>query len=505
MASRESSVVAPASEPVIAVPIDTASVADSSAESASAELEEWIRQLVRGGDTSVTLGMWMADHRGDVVSRTIPTGMSREPLCRSATALVSAGRRIWRRSAVFVIPQPPSGESLPDDAGAQRLCTLRALWLESADRDSARAERAAAMLSRRLSRALGGGRPGVAMTGSGTGQWRGAASWERGLHVVVVGTAPAYTSSLETDAEPVIRPATAVAVSYVIGNGLDKSVSALIDQEQYPKVTPEALTEVARADSAIGWSGVSRLAPLRGLFASHLDSAHFDERTERPSPNATVDSVLLRALAALRDTASLPPPQRAAAFLAADIAVQVHAGALGYSGRDSVLRVQLERLGARYQDDHLGAAYFYLRPWLWRAYQTDSAGPAGKSAFAELLRAGWTTALACADGGDRTKPVIERGERALDAGLDDPMVHMYVAQAYADVFSLSPAGVSEAASAPARALAERAETARLRAIEHYRKALADVKNRALRRSIWNNAVRLMLRLPIETRYFCEYD
>jgi len=556
MASRESSVVAPASEPVIAVPIDTASVADSSAESASAELEEWIRQLVRGGDTSVTLGMWMADHRGDVVSRTIPTGMSREPLCRSATALVSAGRRIWRRSAVFVIPQPPSGESLPDDAGAQRLCTLRALWLESADRDSARAERAAAMLSRRLSRALGGGRPGVAMTGSGTGQWRGAASWERGLHVVVVGTAPAYASSPETDAEPVTRPATAVAVSYVIGNGLDKSVSALIDQQEYPKVTPEALTEVARADSAIGWSGVSGLAPLRGLFASyldsaqfderterppagkltpealtevaradsaigwsgvsglaplrglfasHLDSAHFDERTERPSPNATVDSVLLRALAALRDTASLPPPQRAAAFLAADIAVQVHAGALGYSGRDSVLRVQLERLGARYQDDHLGAAYFYLRPWLWRAYQTDSAGPAGKSAFAELLRAGWTTALACADGGDRTKPVIERGERALDAGLDDPMVHMYVAQAYADVFSLSPAGVSEAASAPARALAERAETARLRAIEHYRKALADVKNRALRRSIWNNAVRLMLRLPIETRYFCEYD
>ena len=175
---------------------------------------------------------------------------------------------------------------------------------------------AAAMLSRRLSRALGGGRPGVAMTGSGTGQWRGAASWERGLHVVVVGTAPAYASSPETDAEPVTRPATAVAVSYVIGNGLDKSVSALIDQQEYPKVTPEALTEVARADSAIGWSGVSGLAPLRGLFASYLDSAQFDERTERP--------------------------------------------------------------------------------------------PAGKSAFAELLRAGWTTALACADGGDRTEAVIER-------------------------------------------------------------------------------------------------
>ena len=94
MASRESSVVAPASEPVIAVPIDTASVADSSAEGTSAELEEWIRQLVSGVDTSVTLAMWMADHRGDVVSRTIPTGMRREPLCRSATAPVSAGRRV---------------------------------------------------------------------------------------------------------------------------------------------------------------------------------------------------------------------------------------------------------------------------------------------------------------------------------------------------------------------------------------------------------------------------
>lgn len=505
VAPPDSSTVAQKPEAMVPLPVDTGPVVGSAAEGSSPELDEWISQFAKGVDTTVTLGDWLADHPADAVSRTRPTGMHDEPFCRSAAAPITGGARVWRRSAVFVIPDPPPDQPLPDaTALPERLCRLRALWLESRDTDSLRAERAAAALRGQFSRALGPARPGVLMTGPSMGRWRGAASWVSGPRVVVVGAYPGTSYMDATDTVPVVLPPIVAAVSYVIGNGLDTSVSALIDKIEYPKVGPEALVAMARADSAIGWSGMSGLVPLRRLFANHLDSAHFD-RSGRRLPDASVDSVLVHALAAMRDTATLPPPQRSAAFLAADIAIQVHARWLDYQGKDTVFRQELERVGAPYQYDQLGAVWIYLRPWLWRAYQLDSLGRAGKSAFAELLRGGWTTAIACGGGSDMTAEVITRGERALDAGLSDPMVRLYVAQAYADVFSLSPGGVGESASDSARALAAKSEMGRRRAIDHYRKALAAVRDPGLRRTIWDNSVRLMLRRPIETRYFCEYD
>jgi hypothetical protein len=502
VALPDSTAVAPRVEAMLPVPVDTEPVAGTGAARLPSEPHEWLSYLAKGVDSSVTLRVWMAGHPADVVSRTMPTGMFDEPFCRSAAALVSTGTRVWRRSAVFLIPPPPSGESLPDTtAVAERLCRLRALWLESGDKDSLSAERAAVALQGRLSRTLGEAQPGVLIAGPGTGRWLSGASWINGLRVIVVGADPGGQHWIDEDTPSGIDPPTVAALSYVIGNGLETDVSPLIDKMEYPKVEPEALVAMARADSSIGWSGMSGLTPLRRLFAHHRDSTRFKEREERPPPDASVDSVLVHALAALRDSSTLPPPKRSAAFLAADVAVQVHAPALDYTGRDSAYRQLLEPLGAGYEDRHLGAAYFYLHRWLWRAYQLDSLGPAGRSAFAELLRTGWFTGPGC--GG--AEEVITRGERALGAGVVDPMVHLYTAQAYADLFSLSPEGVRKSDSDSARSLAAKSEVARRRAIEHYRNALAGIRDPGHRRSIWTNAVHLMLRRPIDPRYICDYD
>ena len=463
--------------------------------------------MAQGPDTNVTLGVWLAGHPTDVVSDSIPIGMRDEPFCRSATARITADSQVWRKSAVFVIPGPPRGEALPDTTAiAEGLCQLRALTLESATVDSLQAEPAVRALHDHLSRVLGQGQPRLLMTGPGSAAWRNTASWVEGAKVVVVGIDPGGTYvDEETEAAPVTEPPTTVAVSFVVGNGLDTNVSSLVGQQEYPKVEPEALVAMARADTAIGQSGLPGLVPLRRLFRYHLDSTQFEKNEERPPPNASMDSLLVRALAALKDTSNLPPPQRSAAFLAADIALRVHARWLDYKGEDTVFRRELERVGAPYHYDQLGAVWIYVRPWLWRAYQLDSLGPSGRSAFAELLRQGWTTAIACGGGSDMTDEVITRGERALEGGVADPMVHLFVAQAYADLFSLSPVGVGASASDSARALAAKAETARRRAIEHYRQGLAGVRDPGHRRRIWNQSVRLMLGRPIGTRYFCEWD
>jgi hypothetical protein len=179
---------------------------------------------------------------------------------------------------------------------------------------------------------------------------------------------------------------TAVALSYVVGDDIEIGVNELIDRMTFPRVAPEALVAMARADSALEWAGVSRLLPLHKLFVFHRDSLHFKAHDERTEPDPSMDSLLLRAIRALGDTTSLPPSRRSAALLAADIAVQVHSHWLDYKGPDTLWRAELEQAGVSYGYDQLGATYVYLRPWLWRAYQLDSLGPAGKSAFAELLR-----------------------------------------------------------------------------------------------------------------------
>ncbi|HEX7337421.1 MAG TPA: hypothetical protein VF252_09440 [Gemmatimonadales bacterium] len=469
-------------------------------------LGQWISQMAKGPDTNLTLGGWLAGHPADIVSDSIPTGMRDEPFCSSASAPITAETRVWRRSAVFVIPPPPADQSLPDTNGlAERLCRLRAFWLEGTAQDSLQADEAARALQAMLSQPLGEGKPENLLTGPGTGRWREMRAWSSGPRVVAVGADPGGSFYLEPDTALRVRPPMVMASSFIVGNGLDTSVISLVEQDEYPKVDPEALVAMARADSAIARSGLAGLAPLRRVFSHHLDSTRFKKDAQRPPPDASVDSLLLHTLAALRDTLSLPPPQRSAAFLAADIALQTHSRWLDYQGQDTVFRQELERAGAPYDYDQLGAVWIYLRPWLWRAYQLDSLGPSGKSAFAELLREGWTTAIACGGGSDMTGEVITRGERALQAGHADPMVHLYLAQAYADIFSLMPEGDDASASDSARALAARAETARRRAIEHYRQGLAGVRDPGLRRRTWNQTVRLMLGRPIATRYFCEYD
>jgi hypothetical protein len=437
------------------------------------------------------------------VSERETTWMFGDQFCRSALVGTTGTTRQWRHWVAFVIPSPPPGEELPDSTAlAQRLCRLRVRWLENLALDSTAVEQAALELHRPLDKILGPGRAGVFFAGPGTGTWVAGRSWIQRSPLVVVAADRGALISDETDSMPTIVPPAVIAIAYVPGNGIEPTVDAMIDKTRYPKVDPEELAEMARGDSAIGWSRVSGLAPLQKLFEHYRDSTRFDS-TGRVRPDSSIDSLLLHALATLRDTVSLQPPQRSAALLAADLAVNIRAHWLDYKGQDTVYRQQLEHLGAKYQYAQMGAVWQYVRPWLWRAYQLDSLSPAGRAALVELERVGWTTEVGC---GGAIDVVIQQGERALGITRADPLLHLYVADAYADIFSFRPDSVPASAPDSVRLQATKSESARLRAIEHYREALGGVRDAGLRQSIWNKAVRLMLNRVIDHRYYCAlYD
>lgn len=450
------------------------------------ELAPWLTLMATGVDTSTTLGAWMTAHPADRVTQRLPDGMADETFCRSAIDSVRAGGRTWMRSAVFVIPRAPPGEALPDSGDvASHLCTLRALWLEFAAPYEQAAQRATSALHEHFSGILGSAQSQVALSGPGTGNWQNGSSWIAGRKVVVVAQQPAGI----IQRFPSI-PATTVAISYMIGRDMDVAILNRVNENEYPKVGAEGIAEVARADSAISRSGVPGLIALREILVHQLDSAHFDPHSGA-SHLPALDTALERALTALRDTAALTTPQRAAAFLAADIASHLQAAALGTSAADSARRVRLQSLGAEYAYDHYNDEFFYRRSLLLRAYGADSLSPAGWSAFAELLRWGWNYACSPA-------LVAERGEHALSVGVSDPFIHAFVAQAYADRFRGAP-------EEPDPDTLRLHQPERRRAIEHYSQALAGVRDPGYRRQLWDDAVHLMLGMPIANRYFCFED
>ncbi|HET9636704.1 MAG TPA: hypothetical protein VFP26_12315, partial [Gemmatimonadaceae bacterium] len=132
----------------------------------------------------------------------------------------------------------------------------------------------------------------------------------------------------------------------------------------------------------------------------------------------------------------------------------------------------------------------------------DSTGPAGRTAFLQLLAMRWPDDEPC-DGGEYKK-MIEHGEAALARGNRDPLIHFYVGSAYKTLYDLAHYDVEEITSSkPYKA---QAEPARLKGIEHLRAALESLSDRSFRREAWFKGMRLILhRSGEQPEYVCFAD
>ena len=457
----------------------------------------------------------MSSHPGDVISDSVPQGAMPGRVCRTAVAFLKLEERSFTRSAVFDVPAVPAGEAFPSDTTqfAERHCRLRAVWLSTVERDSARAIAAADSLARVVDSTLRPSRPRLAIRGPGTGEWRNVRSWAGPATTVVLGIVPPEMRSRsvprKSDAEPPPTPIVdtlprrVIVAAFAAGSGLDTLADEGLLAEMGQVAEAERELELARADSAIEWSGVAAIASDLRTVLTHVRRVGEGASLR----GALSDSALVRAVVATRDSAPhLEPARRSATLLATDLVLALSAGVLDADSTksDVKLRRALQAAGAPYENSPLGEVDDYTRALLWDAYRADSTGRAGRASFVELLSFGMATKINCADGSDAFDRVIAAGEKALRAGATDPLVHFYVGTAYADVVALS-IREGDDFSDPFT-YRPRAPQARARAVQHFRQSLDGLADRRLRRAAWQTATGLMLKVPMtETRFFCVYD
>jgi hypothetical protein len=164
--------------------------------------------------------------------------------------------------------------------------------------------------------------------------------------------------------------------------------------------------------------------------------------------------------------------------------------------------------GLHFEWAELDGGWIYPHDVLLRVWSEYGSTAWGERAFLELLSRGWTTHVACQDGSDEFRAVIEHGESFLRARPNSPVrsqVVLLIAQAYETWWSLSLAGSNDD-YADRRMYQDGAMPARLKAIENYdellqRRAAADLQ-------VYARLALPRLRIGVDTnqrRFFCVYD
>lgn len=463
--------------------------------------------MTRSIDTTISLERWLRGTANSIVARSAPPGSIAQYVCRAAAdSFVVDGRR-WVRSAVFYRPEPPAGEFLPVDTArfAERYCRLRAIALVSLERDSARVYAVADSLSRRIEAVVGRGNGGTTIDASNFRGWRSVRTWGVRGASMTLGVVPAQPESRDEN-NKVVGPPTPnqiVALAVAPHSGYDGGQSVLYEYDLDKQGDAETLLESERIDSAIAWTSPALAADLRVLRRGRGDAEDDDRSSWSP-----VDSALVRVATAVRDDVPrLEPPQRAAAYLAANLLFRRTAGSFLQEDSTSaryLLRRRLESLGVSYEHSPLGGVYVFSNGWLLDAYHADSTSQVGRATVLTLLGDGWGVHAACRDDGQGFDRVIEHGKAALARGMNDPLIFYYLGLAHNDIVSLSEG--SGDIYADAREFAPRAAGARTQSIANFRAALdGGLRDRRLRRHAWRMAVALMLGESWPTRFFCVYD
>lgn len=440
-------------------------------------------------DTTITLGAWLKSHPDDEISVVPAVSGIEDPFCRGAVAKTRLMGRTVVRSALFYIPAAPKGEKLTTDTTkiAEDYCELRTVVLASEGMDSLAVRALGDSLALLIEKRLGPHRDSIPSGAGGIPGMQDGKIWSGPGTRVIVATPPVDKAHSST-----------FAVAYAPGSGVQGGeawVSRYRDEAAQRATDQQTLYR--DVDSALTWAGLPSVTADLQTVIVFLRSHEQDDFRDKSSPQ--VEAALLRALKTIHATApSLSPQRRAAALLAGDVTLfamrETHDSEL-----NSRMSQDLDSVGISFAPLPGKNGYRNTRAWLWQAYELDSTGRAGRAAFDELLGLQWPVAHTC--NGHEYARVIEHGEAALANGYNDPLIHFYVGSAYKAIYDLANAYRPEAS------IKAQAESARLKAIEHFRAVLESSADPGLRRYVWTKAMRLILHRPEEhdDRYACFPD
>ena len=444
---------------------------------------------------------WKASNPGDSIKLHGPQFEFHEDdaWCARATKTLKLDSLTIVRSAYFFPPPPDDPLVLPVDQSPEQLteqCRLEFFVIDFVQTDSLRARAHKTEIRRALSVGLGPADDITNVAWWGSGNWSNRSSW-RGKDVSVV----AATTGAKEFSEGSAGDSTRV---FVLGFG---NAFGRIDPRDWgPGDLEFDLDEAHQRQGPARLEETMVSAALGGEAERQIRA--IISRGPREFNDAGRDTFATALEKWLTDARQLPPPRHAAALLVADQLLGAYDGVLNLLEPDQkALRDRFAAYGAEFDLGGLDAAYVNTHTWVKQALDLDPSGRAGDVAFLILIGMGFDTSAECAVQ-DRFRTVIARGEQYLrdrPASSISRDVHLMVARAYTDIWTLANGGGYEGAITAKEYLAE-APAARLRAIEEYRAALSGVPRTPDARESWIDAWRVMAGLtPMRTFFYCIYD
>ncbi len=171
-------------------------------------------------------------------------------------------------------------------------------------------------------------------------------------------------------------------------------------------------------------------------------------------------------------------------------------------------RMAMKSLGADYVHDELAGGDVYAHGLLKQAKAVAPPGPSADEVLLFQMERGFDDTGACSAGAEEFSQVIQQGEsllataRTLPSSTLSPL-HFMVGDAYATIVWLA---TTDDAFHDQKKYQQTAESAREKALVHYRAAFNLEHGTARAQKAWKEAWRLAVGLPLLSgRYFCVYE
>jgi len=458
--------------------------------------EAEVSQLREG----VTLAQWM-DLRG--TNEGWQTSAEKAYFdCRTLvrTEALPSGRQITR-TVYFYPPKAPTPAVFPTLVRRELIkhsCTLAMIRIQTRTPAEQDGHTFAQALKQLFVKKYGSG-IGMEGTGfSGSGSWEDAARWMAGSEIVSAydPEEPFYTSS---DPEhPFGSGSVFVFARLPVADQIEQNACCARKAYRYRSL------ESTQFHRAILIAGVETAVSerIRKLYEVLFRASAFPEKAQQPEETKWRDSMVPLLRHWLNAVKTLAPTQRAAGLYAADrllaAAGDVDGGVLGEEDNPE-LRSVLEKIGAGFEFDQLGKSYAYAGNWLKEARELNPDGAVGQMAVLVSLARGLPLQLRKDQ--DIFHTVIADGEWLLSKSPDAPtaaQVHFMVGDAYSDIVALAE-GAEPDYGDPAEYRNE-ADSARKKALQHYRAGLAADGISENAKDAWLQAWHLSAGLLPTTRY-----
>jgi len=445
----------------------------------------------KGGTTPAEWLHTHADERLQMFNGPQFANDTKDWCARTVVAHPATTGRAWTRSVYFYDPQPPADDGLPAPGASgrqvlEKTCQLGLMWIDIPESNPA----AGIKLSEDLQAALASQYSGISTPrfgpgGYGSAGWTATQQWRVDGAVLTV----AYDQFKGKAHRTLVR--LAFANSDAIHDLVKETEQARID----------LMAEIEELVRRVKETGMPA-APTNEMTALLEKPDYFSGRN-RPS-DTQVDTTFRDWLTAAK---SRPAGQQAVALVAGDRVLDFLSHSGVPLGEEAV--ANLKSLGANYVHNELAGGDVYAHGLLKEAKALAPAGPAADEVLLFQMERGFDETAMCSAGEEEFSQVIQQGESLLAGARMLPSatlssLHFMVGDAYATIVWLAKTTDSEYHDP--KKYQQMAESARAKALEHYRAAFNLEHGTARAQKAWKEAWRLAAGLPpTHGRYFCVYD